>query len=130
VTERHPPPLGAVLCAGTVAAFASVTPVALLLGLATMNPWVFLTAYVSGVPIALVPSWVLGLPAYLVLRERWALTWGWAALGGFVVGGLPAILLSLPLAVGLSDSLEAIFWFGLLGACGGLGFRAYLLLLE
>jgi hypothetical protein len=130
VTAPNPPPLGAVLCAGTAAAFAAVTPVALLMGLTTMNLSVPVAAYLFGVPVALIPSWALGLPAYFMLRERWTLTWAWAAAGGFVVGGLPAAILSLPLGVGPLDSLEAFLWVGLLGACGGLGFRAYLLFLE
>jgi hypothetical protein len=91
-----------------------------------MNPWIFLSAYGFGVPIALVPSWMLGLPAYFVLRERWALTWGWAALGGLVVGGLPAGLLSLAVTRDPPAALGALFWVGLLGACGGLAFRASL----
>lgn len=124
------PPLGAVLCAGTAAAFAAVTPVALLLGLASMSPWVFLSAYLSGVPIALVPSWSLGLPAYFVLRERWPLTWAWAALGGFVVGGVPAGLLLLAFTRDPLATLGGLFSVGLLGACGGLAFRAYLRFLE
>jgi hypothetical protein len=124
------PPLGAILCAGTAAAFAAVTPMALLLGLATMNLWVFLSAYMLGVPIALVPSWMLGLPAYFVLRERSALTWAWAASGGFVVGGLPAGLLSLALSRDPLVGLGLLLWVGLLGACGGLAFRAYLGFLE
>jgi hypothetical protein len=114
------------LCAGTAAAFAAVTPVALLLGLASMNPGLFLFAYVLGVPIALVPSWMLGLPAYFVLRERWALTWAWGALGGFVVGGLPAGLLSLAVTKDPLSALGVLFLVGLLGACGGLAFRAFL----
>jgi hypothetical protein len=124
------PPLGAILCAGTAAAFAAVTPVALLLGLATMNPWVFLSAYMFGVPIALVPSWTLGLPAYFRLRDRWALTWPWAASGGFVVGALPAGLLSLAVSRDPPAALGMLLWVGLLGACGGLAFRAYLRFLE
>jgi hypothetical protein len=124
------PSPGTILCAGTAAAFAAVTPLALFVGLLTTNPLFLLSTYLFGVPLALVPSWTLGLPAYFVLRERWALTWGWAALGGFVVGGLPAALLSLPFAQQPGDPLEVFVWFGLFGAFGGLGFRAYLLFLE
>jgi hypothetical protein len=124
------PSLGTMLCAGTAAAFAAVTPLALFVGLLTMNPLFLLSTYMFGVPLALVPSWTLGLPAYLVLRERWALTWGWAALGGFFVGGLPAALLSLPFAQQPGDPMEVFVWFGLFGAFGGLGFRAFLRFLE
>jgi hypothetical protein len=127
--SEEKPSLGTVLCAGTAAAFAAVTPMALL-GLPGMNFPILLGAYLVGVPIALVFSWVLGLPAYFVLRERWALTWGRAALGGFVVGGVPAGLLSLPFADPPQASLGVFASVGFLGACGGLGFRAFLLACE
>jgi hypothetical protein len=113
-----------ILCAGTVAAFAAVTPAALMFGLISMNGGLLLFAYVVGVPIAIVHSWLLGIPAYLFLRERWALSWEAAALGGFVVGLLPATVLSLVLDVGGIDFSVVIA--GMLGACGGLGFKAFL----
>jgi hypothetical protein len=116
--------LGTILSAGTVAAFAAVTPAALLLGLASMDGWLLLFVYVVGVPVAILHSWVLGLPAYFVLRERWALSWEAAALGGFVVGILPSTALSLVTQGGGIDIW--VFIAGMLGAVGGLGFKAFL----
>jgi len=124
------PALATVLCAGTAAAFAAVTPAALFVGLMSLNGWELLLVYALGVPVALVPAWVLGLPAYYLLRERWALTWTRAALGGFLVGGVPASLFALTFAQGPLPSVEGFLWFGLFGAFGGLGFRAFLLSLE
>ena len=121
---------GTILCAGTAAAFAAVTPAALLMSAASGNLWLFLSAYLFGVPLALVHSWALGLPAYFVLREHWDLTWTRAALGGLVVGALPATILFLAVGGRATGALGMAGSTGLLGAAGGLGFRAYLLFLE
>jgi uncharacterized membrane protein YvlD (DUF360 family) len=94
-----PPPSGARVSAAFLAgAVASVA--ALCLHMLWQSPveaafsLVVLTL-LFGLPIALLHAFVLGLPAYLVLRRFRALGWWSAALGGFVVGAAPIALLTL-----------------------------------
>jgi hypothetical protein len=104
----------------------------------TAAGWVVL-AILFGLPIALFHAFVFGLPIYMRLRRRWRLRWWSAMLGGFLVGGLPLILLSLPALLSapvLPDGLPvtlyvpplwwrlllAIVEAGLPGLVGGLTF--------
>jgi len=79
-----------------------------------------------GLPIALLHLLVLALPAYLVLREYWSLSWWAAALGGFVVGAIPVGLLALGTVDPSSDAVTLSFGGGLLGLSGGVAFWAVL----
>lgn len=75
--------------------------------------------YLFGIPMAALIILVLALPAYLLMRRHWEITWWNAALSGFVIAAVPAVLL------GLTDlSLLTVIQFGLLGAVGGLVFWA------
>ena len=127
MNDPHPP-LGQVLGAGFVAAFAAVTPFAgFVASGATDQPIPLVAAaYLFGLPLALLHVYLLGLPAYHLLRARWALTWGRSAFGGFVVGGVPTALLSGLVTDFHSDALWAACFPGALGALGGLAFRAWI----
>lgn len=87
---------------------------------------------------------LLGLPLYGLLSRRWRLRWWSAAIGGFLVGGLPyLVLLNSPgeysqiggtvlsehgryTAAGWRQLFEVCAWLGLIGALAGLAFWAAL----
>jgi len=125
--EAHPP-LGQVLAAGFVAAFAAVTPFAAFVAWAAPNQAIGLLAgaYLFGMPLALLHAFLLGLPAYHLLRSKWALTWGRSALGGLIVGAIPTTLLSGLVTDFQPDVLWTAIFPGALGALGGLAFRAWI----
>jgi hypothetical protein len=125
--EAHPP-LGHVLGAGFVAAFAAVTPVAAFVasGAPQQATALVAAAYLFGMPLALLHVFLLGLPAYHLLRSKWKLTWGRSAVGGLVVGGIPTALLSAILSDLHPDALWTVCVPGALGALGGLAFRAWI----
>lgn len=122
------PPLGQLLGAGFVAAFAAVTPFAAFVASAAPDQAVPLiaAAYLFGLPLALLHVYLLGLPAYHLLRVKWALTWRRSALGGLMVGGLPSALLSAFVTDFHPDAPGAACFPGALGALGGLAFRAWI----
>lgn len=125
--DDGPPSLGELLVAGFVAAFASVAPVAAFMAIADIRqPDLIGIAFLFGMPIALLHAYLVGLPFYLVLGEKWALTWLRALLGGFLVGAAPTGAAAM-LTVGPHSD---IFWLavapGALGTVGGAAFRAML----
>ena len=83
-------------------------------------------ALLFGSPVALLHLLFLALPAYVVLRKYWPLCWWSAALGGFIVGAIPAGLLALGASDISPDAMRFSFTAGLLGLSGGLAFWAVL----
>ena len=118
------PPLGEVLAAGFTAAFAAVTPFALFVTSGDQAIALLASAYLFGLPLALLHAFLLGLPAYHVLRGRWALTWPRSALGGLIVGGLPTAIVAMLTAGFHPDALWIAGIPAALGGLGGLAFRA------
>jgi hypothetical protein len=121
------PQVGQLLGAGFVAAAAAVTPVAVFMAIADFRqPELVAIAFLFGMPVALLHAYLIGLPFYAVLREKWALTWPRALLGGFVVGAAPAGVVALMTLGPHSD----VFWVaatpGALGTVGAAAFRAML----
>jgi hypothetical protein len=115
--------LGAFLAAATV-------PAALP---ATAGPIIFLFSF----PIALLHVALLAIPAYYLLRRRFALTAGRVLLASFLIGAIPIFLFVAPLfppppnvdnwaGVGSWDDwlnvAATAAVFGLLGTSGGLPF--------
>jgi hypothetical protein len=118
------PPLGQVLGAGFTAAFAAVTPFALFVASGDQAIALLAAAYLFGLPVALLHAFLLGLPAYHLLRRRWALTWTRSALGGLIVGGLPTALVAMLVSGFHQDALWVAGIPAALGGLGGLAFRA------
>jgi hypothetical protein len=85
-------------------------------------------------PIAFVVSIahavVIGLPAYLILRLWFRVNYGNAALAGFLIGCIPVgVYAGVSVALEKSGTWEPLIIspvFGVLGALGGLAFRAVL----
>lgn len=141
-------PTRARLGAASVAAIvASVTAmwISLVAGDAASGLRLAVPTYAFGSMIAMMHLLFLALPAYLVLRELWPLSWSSAALGGFFVAAIPSglFMLSLPFNFeSLGDTIliedgrrTAAGWlhlfigqakFGLVGVAGGLAFWAVL----
>ena len=118
-------PVGRLLMAGFVAAAASVAPVAVFMAMADFRQLDLVAiAFLFGMPLALLHAYLIGLPFYVVLREKWALTWPRALLGGFLVGAVPAGLVAM-LTIGPHPD---VFWIvsapGALGTVGAAAFRA------
>ena len=108
-----------VAAAGLAAAAAATIPAILMMtSSAWPDPWPFfpvlLAALVIGFPIALIHVALLALPAYLLLRRRWRLSWWSASLAGTLIGALPIALLSM--------SWEAVPFGATSGLFGGLAF--------
>jgi hypothetical protein len=119
----HPSP-GRVVAACLGAAGAAAAPTILLGALA-------LFALPIGFVIALLHVLFLGLPAYLVMRRRWAIDWFHATIAGFVIGAVPLSLWQWLTSIGdpygsLGISLGVSAMFGALGMLGGAVFRAVL----
>ncbi len=130
---RHYPSAGKLALGLASAALVAALPTLLLGALAVIAlPVAFIIAALHAV--------ILGLPAYLVLRRWFHLNYGNSAAAGLLIGGLPAALnvivgsLWAPAFPGVEISTYE--WiqqaaaiggaFGLLGALGGLIFRAVL----
>ena len=121
------PPLGQLLGAGFVASAASVAPVAAFVAVADIRqPDLIAGTFLFGMPIALLHAYLIGLPFYAVLSEKWMLTWPRALLGGFLVGAVPTGTVAMLLFGPHSD----IFWIagtpGALGTVGAAAFKAML----
>lgn len=124
--EPHPP-LGRLMTAGFVAAAAAVAPVAAFMAVGDpRQPYLVAIAFLFGMPVALLHAYLIGLPCYVLLHERWALTWPRALVGGFLVGSAPAGLLSVLLVGPHGDVLWIAGTPGLLGTAGAAAFRAML----
>ena len=122
VPPEERPSAGRVLIGFLVSAFAAVTAVSVLLGIAAgdgATPDAVLGfgifVFLFGVPIAFIAILLLALPAYLLMRRHWHVRWWNAALTGFIVGMVPGMLL------GAGTSWEAL-QIGLAGLVGGLAF--------
>ena len=70
----------------------------------------------------------IAIPIYLLMRRTGWVNWGTSALGGFVIGTLPAMLLAVRGGDGILNGATIFFlaWLGLSGLTGGLTFRAVL----
>ena len=124
IPEEERPSAGRVLLGFLAAAFASVTAMSVLLGVAAgegatvdavLGFGIFV--FLFGVPIALIATLILALPVYLLMRRHWHVRWWNAALTGFVTGGVAGALL------GGSDTMTMI-QIGVAGLVGGLAFWA------
>ena len=124
---EEPPTLGRLLTAGFVAAAASVAPVAAFMAMADYRqPDLVLIAFLFGMPVALLHAYLVGLPFYVVLREKWPLTWPRALLGGFLVGSAPAGVAAMLLVGPHPDMVWIAAAPGALGTIGAAAFRAML----
>lgn len=82
----------AAIVAALAAVAAAALPGLLQLPLETAARWVLL-GVLFGMPIALLHAFAVGLPLYLTVRRRWRLRWWSAAVGGFLTGAVPLLLL-------------------------------------
>ncbi|MET1111225.1 MAG: hypothetical protein ABWX67_06845 [Allosphingosinicella sp.] len=124
--EALPSP-GRVVGAALMAALAAPAALALfLIALAPSETGVAVIALVFGFPVALVHALVIGAPAYILLREKWALTWIRSAVGGFAVAALPWGLFLLSMSPDRWNVALAAGMIGALGMVGGLAFAATL----
>jgi hypothetical protein len=134
VTGKRHPELHRVANAALVAAFAaigSLTAAGLVLLAASPRSVggigeILVFAFFLGVPLAALHALGLGLPLYLLLRRRWALTPARAALGGFAVATVPWLLLALGSGAPALEAAGALGFAGLPGAIGGLVFWSLL----
>ena len=119
MTDRPPSPLRQ-LAAFLVAAAAAPLPFALVMAVGTPESGIAVPLMVMlfGVPLALVHVLLLALPAYLLLRRRWPVTWANSALLGLLIGALPT--------AALSGGLMPLATTGACGLAGGLVFRMVL----
>ena len=125
--DDAPSPLGRLLGAGFVAAFAAVVPLAAVVAVADpKQPALVGAVFLAGVPYALLHVLLVGLPFYVLLRERWALTWPRALVGGFLVGSVPTGLLSVLLFGADPEVLWMAATPGGFGVVGAAAFRAVL----
>jgi len=119
MTEDHPS--GARIVAGCFLAAASAPFPAALSLVAIVSPaagpGTALATLIFGIPIALLHL-PLALPIYFLLRRHWRLAWWNSALGGVLVGTLPAAVL-LP-------GWQVIMVGAACGSAGGLVFWAIL----
>lgn len=119
------PPLAQLLGAGFLAAVASVAPVAAFMAIADpRQPDLIAIAFLFGMPIALLHAYLIGLPFFVVLSEKWALTWPRALLGGFLVGAAPTAAVAMLTLGPHSDMLWVAGTPGALGTVGAAAFRA------
>jgi hypothetical protein len=119
MADRPPSPFR-LLSAFLMAAAAAPLPFALVMGIGTPESGIAVPLMVMlfGVPLALLHVLLLALPAHLLLRRRWPVTWVNSALLGLLIGAVPTAVLSgglLPLATS-----------GACGLAGGLVFRMVL----
>lgn len=84
--------------------------------------WLMLPSVVFGFPVALLHALLLALPAYLMMRRRWRLAWWSSAAAGFLIGALPALLLTRSVATLMTGGCGLVggfvFWLVLRGARG------------
>jgi hypothetical protein len=146
VSGHEPRPTGRETArAAIVAALAAVAAAALpglQLPLETAAGWVLL-GVLFGTPIALLHAFAVGLPLYLTFRRRWRLRWWSAAVGGFLTGAVPILLLKVFTGPGFDfymagttvlveqgrytsagwwGLLASSVWTGLAGLLGGISF--------
>ncbi len=106
--------------------------------------FIVVASFIVGAILAAGHMLLLGLPLYGLLSLRWQLRWWSAAIGGFLVGGLPYLVLlnnsgeysqvgdtvlsehGRYTAAGWSQLFEMCGWLGLIGALAGLAFWAVL----
>jgi hypothetical protein len=122
--------------AGLGAAIAgAATGVAMLGGIGLwFTPAQFIAVTLMfGFPIAAAHVVIVGSIFYAYAKARWPFRWWSAALGGFVTGVTPIMILdTVPLVISLASGrwleavgwLSVILWFGCSGVFGGLAFRA------
>ncbi|HEX8225260.1 MAG TPA: hypothetical protein VF605_15710 [Allosphingosinicella sp.] len=121
------PARGRVIGAALMAALASAVSLsALFVALAPSQFAAAGFAFFVGLPIALLHSLVIGVPAYLVMRQLGALTWRRSAIGGFAVGALPWGLFAFFVSVDGWSVLMTVGMMGGSGMIGGLAFAAVL----
>ena len=127
--QTYPSP-GRVTLGLIVAALAAAAPTIILGPIA-----VFVLPF--SLAVALAHAFILGLPAYLVLRRRRPLDYGVSTIAGFVIGFVPVLvlvtLISMPNSGSFTGETSTAAWFreiiglpiifGLLGSMGGLVFR-------
>lgn len=132
------------LAATIAAAFGAVSTIALPFLVVDSYAGLFIVAaaYVFGLPIAAVHLLILALPAYVLLSDRLPFRWWHALLGGFVVGALPAGVLTGIWAVtrtsaraayaegGLAELASELAPMGMLGLAGAVGGLAFWLVLR
>lgn len=113
------PTIERLICACGAASLAAASPTLLV------GPLAFF-AFPIGTFIAAGHMLLLGLPAYLLLRRYVTVTYAWAVGAGFVTGAAPTAILTAIRAARHSEGLYPgqILVVGLLGAFGGLVFRA------
>ena len=90
------------------------------------GPWAIIVLPVAFL-IAAAHAFLIGLPAYLVLRERRPVDWPEALYAGFLIGALPLTVWQLfinAMSGEFAFSIPAFVIFGVLGMIGGLVFRA------
>jgi hypothetical protein len=117
--DRPPSPLRLV-AAFFLAAAAAPLPFALGVAVGTPDSAIDLALMVMlfGFPLALLHVLLLALPAYLLLRRRWPVTWANSAVLGLLIGALPTAV--------LSEGLTTLASTGACGLVGGLVFRMVL----
>lgn len=123
------PSQGRVIGAALVAAVAAASTLGVFfvaMAPAAPAPAGLATALVFGTPIAFLHALFMGIPIYILLRRRWALTWLRSAIGGFAVGALPWGLFSFSISIDAWDVIAAIGLMGGAGTIGGLAFAATL----
>jgi hypothetical protein len=118
-----PPPTTRRLAVAALAAtLAAVAVAALYFEALAGGAGIVIMVFLVGLPIAFLHLFILALPLYVTLRERWALTWWRALTGGLLVGGAPVSVLLLVSRAPLEE-LTGILFLGLLpGGVGGMTF--------
>lgn len=127
--DETPAPPGQVLSAGFMASVASAAAFAAFVFAQDLSAPSSLAIglFLGSLFVGLLHALVIGIPAYLLLREKWPLTWGRSLVGGFAVGGLPWGLFALSLG---SPWAEVAFTVGLVGTAGAIGGLAFAAMLK